>query len=131
MSDARNIAFTTEASNAADTLCERFGLPQKVHAARLGIAYAIREGASLDRRDWNTGGSNYNIATLDTPAREFLALIPAFYDDPEVLRNPYRAIETLMSKGVLSLLEAVERGDVLTYQELVAEPGVPADAEEL
>jgi hypothetical protein len=122
MSDARNIALTLEATNASEAIEERFGL-RRLPVVRLGIAYALRHQVSLDRSAGfgRSGGTNYNIATVDDEAGTFRSLVSAFYDDPEAIARPYAALETLMSKGVLLLKRHIDDGTVGNLADLVEE----------
>lgn len=130
MSDARNIALTAEATTAAERVVERLRLGQTLDAVRLGFAYAIRYELPLDRDSWgSTGGTNYNVATVDTADGTLRQLLPIFYDDAEAVRTPYRAIETLMNKGVLLLHQHLEDGTVARLEDVVTVlPGEDTDA---
>jgi hypothetical protein len=124
MSDARNIALTLEASSAADRIMERLHLALKVDAVRIGLAYAIRHGLSLDRNDWGRpGGTNYNVATVDTAEGTFRNLLPIFYDSDEASSTPYSAMETLMNKGLLLLKQHLDDGTLVGLSDLARANG--------
>jgi hypothetical protein len=113
MSDLRNIALTLEATAAAEQVEAKFRLGHRVDAVRLGIAYALRHRLDLERKDWGrSGGTNYNVATVDTEDRRFASLVGIFYESPEATRNPYQCLETLMNKGLLLLKAHLDDGTV-------------------
>ncbi|MGW7002541.1 hypothetical protein ACWGCW_06870 [Streptomyces sp. NPDC054933] len=121
MDDLRNVALTLEAGSAAEQLKAKFGLVHTVELARLGFAYAIRHGLTTER-DVSLGapgGSNYNIGTLD-PDQELRDAVRLFFPSHEVAQAPYRAIETLMNKGLLLLGEHIKQGLVGTLEDVVA-----------
>lgn len=126
MSDARNIALTVEATAAADRLVERLRLDSRLAAVRLGVSYAMRHHLSLERDGWGPPGSNYNVGSVDTPDRAIQRLVGIFYDDPDVTRAPYHAIETLMSKGLLLLWKHVAEGVVVGLGDLCEPSSVMA-----
>src|SRR4051812_8317805 len=109
MADARNIALTLEANSAADSLMDRLRLSAKLDVVRIGLTYAMRHTLPLDREGWGRpGGSNYNVATIDTADGALRELVTIFYDNPDVLAAPYHAIETLMNRGLLLLKTHVD-----------------------
>jgi hypothetical protein len=119
MADARNIALTLEASSAAEQVMNRLNLAVKVDAVRIGLAYAIRHRLPLDRTDWGRpGGTNYNVATVDTGEGIFRDLIPIFYDTLEASSTPYTIMETLMNKGVLLLKQHLDDGTLVGLSDL-------------
>lgn len=119
MADARNIDLTIEASSAADQIMMRLYLARKVDAVRIGLAYAIRHRLSLDRTDWGRpGGTNYNVATVDTGDGILRNLIPIFYDSVEASTTPYTVMETLMNKGVLLLKQHLDDGTLVGLSDL-------------
>jgi hypothetical protein len=124
MTDARNIDLTLEASSAADQIMARLHLARKVDAVRIGLAYAIRHGLSLDRTEWGRpGGTNYNVATVDTADGTFRDLIPIFYDSGEAISTPYSVMETLMNKGILLLKQHLDDGTLIGLSDLAADGG--------
>lgn len=121
--DARNIALTAEATAAADRIMERLRLSQRLDAVRLGMAYAIRHQVDLDREGWgHSGGTNYNVATVDTSDGTLRRLVSIFYDSPDAVRRPYEAIETLMNKGVLLLKQHLDDGTLGGLSDLWQDP---------
>lgn len=122
MSDARNIALTSEATAAADTVEETLRLSSGVEAVRIGLAYAIRHEVTLDREAWGATDRNYNVATVDTQDGELRRLVTIFYDTPEAIRAPYHVIETLMNKGLLLLRDHIREGTVQTLADLCTPP---------
>lgn len=119
MADARNIDLTLEASSAADQILARLHLAHKVDAVRIGLAYAIRHKLSLDRTDWGRpGGTNYNVATVDTGDGVLRNLIPIFYDSVEASSTPYTVMETLMNKGLLLLKQHLDDGTLVGLSDL-------------
>lgn len=122
MADARNIALTLEASSAADQVMQRLNLAVKVDAVRIGLAYAIRHRLTLDRTDWGRpGGTNYNVATVDTAEGTFRDLIPIFYDSLDAPTTPYTIVETLMNKGVLLLKQHLDDGTLVGLSDLAVD----------
>lgn len=122
MSDARNIALTSEATQAAARVQEALRLATVLDAVRVGLAYAIRNGLDPEREGGAPTGSNYNVATIDTPDAALRELVCVFYDSPEVLEAPYRAIEALMSRGLVLLRQHLEDGTVGGLADLVSSP---------
>jgi hypothetical protein len=126
VTDARNIALTLQASLAADQIMERLRLAVKVDVVRIGLAHAIRHKVSLERTDWGRpGGTNYNVATVDTAEGTFRELITIFYDSPEVLAAPYHTMETLMNKGLLLLKQHLDDGTLVGLSDLARGDGGP------
>jgi hypothetical protein len=120
MSDARNIALTVAATAAAERLKNELNLESVTEAARVGFAYAIRCGLSPTRDGQAPQGSNFNVATIDTTAGALRELVKVFYpDDAEVAGAPYRAIEALMSRGLVQLLSHLNDGTVRGMGDLV------------
>lgn len=113
-----NIAFTEPGAQAARRLVDRFPFAELIDAARIGIAYALREQVSLDRpSDFGSAtGSNFNVGSVD-PGGELRDLLIALH--PEINEDPYRILETLMSLGVLALDERVAAGQILSLRDLI------------
>ena len=121
MSDARNIALTVAATAAAERVKNELNLESTTEAARVGFAYALRCGLSPTRDGQAPQGSNFNVATIDTTTGALRDLVKVFYpDDAEVAGAPYRAIETLMSRGLVQLRDHLDDGTVRGLGDLVA-----------
>lgn len=128
MSDARNIALTAEGTSAAERVKDELNLESIAEAARVGFAYALRRGLSPTRDGQAPQGSNFNVATIDTTSGALRELVKVFYpDDAEVASAPYRAIEALMSRGLVQLRSDLDDGTVRGLGDLV----VPIRPEDL
>ncbi|MFJ3586799.1 hypothetical protein ACIPPS_31850 [Streptomyces sp. NPDC090127] len=121
MADLKNIALTIEAERVAVELARGFPATDRMDFARLGFAYAVREGMSLERDGHfgNRGGSNYNSAGIDVGG-SMAEAVSIFYPD-EASSEPYRAIETLMNKGLVVLGEHLEQGIIGSIGDLMPE----------
>mgnify|MGYP000968289542 CR=1 FL=1 len=120
MSDARNIALTSAATAAAERVKNELNLESITEAARVGFAYALRCGLSPAREGQAPQGSNFNVATIDTGTGSLRELVKVFYaDDAEVAGAPYRAIEALMSRGLVQLRSHLDDGTVRGLGDLV------------
>lgn len=118
--DARNIALTVTATAAAARVKDELNLESITEAARVGFAYALRCGLSPTRDGQAPQGSNFNVATIDTAAGALRELVKVFYsDDVEVAGAPYRAIEALMSRGLVQLQNHLDDGTVRGLGDLV------------
>lgn len=113
-----NIAFTEAAEEAARRLVNRFPFAALVDTARVGAAFALREGMSLSRPEdvGPANGSNYNVGSVD-PGGELRDLLLALH--PHIEEDPYRVLETLMSQGVLAIDERVASGEILSLRDLM------------
>lgn len=120
MTDARNIALTADATAAADAVKAALGLESTTDAARVGLAYALRHELSAEREGQAPTGSNFNVATIDTDQGDLRELVKIFYGDDEVQENPYRAIEALMSKGLVLLARHLDDGTIGSVGDLVS-----------
>lgn len=123
MSDARNIALTVAATAAAERVKSELNLESITEAARVGFAYALRCGLSPTRDGQAPQGSNFNVATIDTSDSVLRELVKVFHpDDAEVASAPYRAIEALISRGLVHLKDHLDDGTIRGLGDLV-EPG--------
>ncbi|MFE0764574.1 hypothetical protein [Nocardia sp. NPDC059236] len=122
MADLKNISLTIEADRAASELAQNFPARDHMDFARLGFSYAIREGMNLERDEYfgTRGGSNYSSAGIDDGGIMAQA-VAIFYPTDEVSSEPYRAIETLMSKGLVLLREHFEQGMIGSIGDLMPE----------
>ena len=123
-----NIAFTKDATDAARRLIERFtftaaskqGEPDLdlVDAARIGTAFALREGLPLTRPDdfGPANGSNFGVGSVD-PGGELRDLLQALH--PDMDEDPYRIVETLMSMGVLAIDERLANSEIHSLRTLI------------
>ncbi|OKK08000.1 hypothetical protein AMK26_02850 [Streptomyces sp. CB03234] len=124
MADLKNIALTIEATQAAADLIHWLGISEKTQLAdrvRLGFAYAIENQVDLTRAPGTRGGSNYDTGGLD-PDGLMAETVKIYYPEPEVIAEPYRAVEILMNKGLLLLSEHWSAGDVGSMGDLVDRP---------
>ena len=120
MSDARNIALTVVATAAAERIKNELNLESITEAARVGFAYALRCGLSPTRDGQAPQGSNFNVATIDTSDGVLRELVKVFHsDDAEVAGAPYRAIEALISRGLVQLQNHLDDGTVRGLGDLV------------
>ncbi|MGW0731856.1 hypothetical protein [Streptomyces sp. NPDC002851] len=123
MADLKNIALTIEAAQTADDLKQRLGIAEQMDRIRLGFAYAIKNDVALDR-DGGLGtkrGSNYDTGGLDHDGL-MAETVKIYYPDPEVVAEPYRAVEILMNKGLLLLGEHCKQGVIYSVSDLVESP---------
>jgi hypothetical protein len=106
MADLKNIALTVEATQTANELKQQLGLTEQMDLIRLGFAYAVKVGLDLTHDDkfGTRGGSNYDTGGLDEDGL-MAETVKIYYPQPEVIAEPYRAVETLMSKGLRLLGE--------------------------
>jgi hypothetical protein len=120
MADLKNIALTLEANQAADDLKQRLGIEEQMDRIRLGFAYALKHHLDLTRDDnlGTRGGSNYDTGGLDSDGL-MAAAVKIYYPEPEVIAEPYRAVETLMNKGLLLLGEHWQQGIIGSVGDLV------------
>lgn len=120
MADLRNIALTIEATQAANDLKQWLGITEQMDLIRLGFAYAITHELSLDRDDTigTRGGSNYDTGGLDQEGL-MAEMVRIYYPAPEVIAEPYRAVETLMNKGLRLLGEHWQQGLIGSVGDLV------------
>lgn len=127
MADLKNIALTIEAHQAAIYLKSRLGIAEQMDLIRLGFAYAITNQLDLQRNDTfgNRGGSNYDTGGLDQDGL-MAETVKIYYPDPDVAAEPYRAVETLMNKGLTLLGEHWQQGRIGSVGDLV---GADADPE--
>ncbi|MFB1044148.1 hypothetical protein [Streptomyces chrestomyceticus] len=124
MADLKNIALTIEATQAAADLIHWLGISEKTQLAdrvRLGFAYAIENQVDLTRAPGTRGGSNYDTGGLD-PDGLMAETVKIYYPEFEVISEPYRAVETLMNKGLLLLSEHWSAGDIGSMGDLVDRP---------
>lgn len=120
MADLKNIALTVEADRVAKELAQRFRAKDQADFARLGFAYAVREGMSPVRDD-HSGGvrvSNYNSATIDVDGK-MAEVVAIFYPDCDASLEPYRTIEILMNKGLVLLGLHLDQGHVGSIGDLM------------
>ncbi|MFF9190992.1 MULTISPECIES: hypothetical protein [Streptomyces] len=122
MSDLKNIALTVEAERVAKELSLRFRAKDQADFARLGFAYAVREGMSPVKDDHfgSARTSNYNTSTIDVDGK-MAEVVAIFYPDSEASTEPYRTIEILMNKGLILLGEHLDQGLVGSIGDLMPE----------
>lgn len=126
MPDLKNIALTIEATQTATDLKQWLGIAEQMDLIRLGFAYAITHHLDL-HRDGNfgtRGGSNYDTGGLDQDGL-MAETVKIYYGEPEVVAEPYRAVETLMNKGLRLLGEHWQQGLIGSVSDLV---GTEAEA---
>jgi hypothetical protein len=126
MADLKNIALTIETTQTATDLKQRLGITEQMDVIRIGFAYAVTHELDL-RRDESfgtRGGSNYDTGGLD-PDGLMAETVHIYYPDPDVATEPYRAVETLMNKGLRLLGEHWQQGVIGSVGDLVGtEEGV-------
>lgn len=127
MADLKNIALTIEATQTATDLKQWLGIAEQMDLIRLGFAYAITHHLDLHRDDTfgARGGSNYDTGGLDEDGL-MAQTVKIYYSEPAVEAEPYRAVETLMNKGLRLLGDHWQQGLVGSVGDLV---DVGADAE--
>lgn len=120
MADLKNIALTIEAAQTATDLKSRLGVTEQMDLIRLGFAYAVAHELDLNRDSafGTRGGSNYDTGGLDQDSL-MAETVRIYYPQPEVLAEPYRAVETLMNKGLRLLGEHWQQGIVGSVGDLV------------
>ncbi len=124
MADLKNIALTIEATQAAADLIHWLGISDKTELSdrvRLGFAYAIENQVDLTRHPGTRGGSNYDTGGLDHDGL-MAETAKIYYPEPDVIAEPYRAVEILMNKGLLLLGEHWSAGDIGSIGDLVDRP---------
>lgn len=121
MADLKNIALTIEATQTASDLKERLGIAEQMDLIRLGFAYAIKHHLDLTRDNafGTRGGSNYDTGGLDQDGL-MAETVQIYYPEPNVIAEPYRAVETLMSKGLRLLGEHWKDGLIGSVSDLVS-----------
>jgi hypothetical protein len=127
MADLKNIALTIEAAQTATDLKQWLGIAEQMDLIRLGFAYAIKHDLDLTRDSTfgTRGGSNYDTGGLDEDGL-MSETVRIYYPEPDVIAEPYRAVETLMNKGLRLLGEHWQQGLVGSVGDLV---GSASDAE--
>lgn len=121
MADLKNIALTIEATQTATDLKRALGIAEQMDLIRLGFAYAIRQSVDLSRDDrfGTRGGSNYDTGGLDEDGL-MAETVKLYYPEPNVVAEPYRAVEILMNKGLRLLGEHWQQGLIGSVTDLVA-----------
>jgi hypothetical protein len=121
MADLRNISLTIEATQTATDLKKALGIAEQMDLIRLGFAYAVRQSIDLSRDDGfgTRGGSNYDTGGLDEDGL-MAGTVMLYYPEPDVIAEPYRAVETLMNKGLRLLGEHWQQGHIGSISDLVA-----------
>lgn len=121
MADLKNIALTIEATQAANELKQWLGITEQMDLIRLGFAYAVKHQLHVDRDSsfGTRGGSNYDTGGLD-PDGLMADTVRIYYQMQEVVTEPYRAIETLMNKGLMLLNEHWQQGLIGSVGDLVS-----------
>lgn len=124
MADLKNIALTIEATQTASDLKQWLGIAEQMDLIRLGFAYAIRHHVALTRDDTfgTRGGSNYDTGGLDEDGL-MAETVKIYYPEPVVATEPYRAVETLMNKGLWLLGEHRQQGLIGSVGDLVTADG--------
>jgi hypothetical protein len=122
MADLKNIALTIEATQTATDLKQWLGVTEQMDRIRLGFAYAVNHDLDLTRDDTfgTRGGSNYDTGGLDQDGL-MAETVKIYYPDPEVIAEPYRAVETLMNKGLRLLGEHWQQGLIGSVGDLVGD----------
>jgi hypothetical protein len=120
MSGRTTVALTQEATEISARLEQRFPLGERMHVAKLAMAYAIQAGADPGRQeDQPSGtGTTWNVGSLDKDG-ELRSLIQAVF--PEHSGDPYRAVESLMNKGFVLIGEALSAGRLTAISDLMGE----------
>jgi hypothetical protein len=120
MADLKNIALTTEATQTATDLKQWLGIAEQMDLIRLGFAYAIRHHLDLIRDDTfgTRGGSNYDTGGLDEDGL-MAETAQVYYPEPNVIAEPYQAVETLMNKGLRLLGKNWRDGLIGSVSDLV------------
>ncbi|MBP5891026.1 hypothetical protein [Streptomyces scabiei] len=123
MADLKNIALTIQATQTAIDLKQWLGISEQMDRIRLGFAYAIENSLDLSRgSDYGVrGGSNYDTGGLDHDGL-MAETVKIYYPDPSVHAEPYRAVETLMNKGLLLLGQHWTEGHIGSVSDLVERP---------
>jgi len=124
MADLKNIALTIEATQTAIDLKQWLGIAEQMDRIRLGFAYAIKHDLALARDDsfGTRGGSNYDTGGLDQDGL-MADTVKIYYPEPDVIAEPYRAVETLMNKGLRLLGEHWKQGIIGSVGDLVGIDG--------
>jgi len=132
MSDLKNIALTIETTAIATDLKRTLGIAEQMDIIKIGFAFAIRRDADLDRGGsfGTRGGSNYDTGGLDNDGLMAKA-VELCYDSKSVAGEPYRAVETLMNKGLVLLSNEFAGGALGSLSDLATLLETNAQASEV
>lgn len=121
MTEAKNIALSSAATENMSEVMDRFGLNEISGAARVGFAYALAFGISPDQSLRGSREHNFAVKTVD-PEGDFPMLVEIFYSEEELGdRGRYRMVEVLMNEGLAELGDKVESGRVNGIADLLNE----------
>jgi hypothetical protein len=123
MADLKNIALTRDAQDAVGEIRKWTGIADQLDLIRLGFAYAVKHVVPLDPVG-TRAGSNYDTGGIDVDGL-MAETVKLYYPQPDVQDEPYRAIEILMSRGLLLVAEHYSIGRVGCLADLLS----PASSE--
>ncbi|MGZ7444264.1 hypothetical protein [Paenibacillus sp. TH7-28] len=116
--DRINIGLSVESNKIADILENTGYFEDRIAIAKFALAYAVRNNLDTGLTDYKVGeggGTKWNIGSLD--ADKYLhSLILTLYPETE---TPYRYIEALMNKGLVSIGEKIAEEGVSKISEFM------------
>lgn len=108
MTDLVNIRLSKDANDVAERLVQTGKFENVITAAKFALAYALKNYyAEFDPGKYavpDSGGSNYNIGTVDKDG-QLSQLLRAIYPDTD---TPYIYARALMVYGLLKIGEIIE-----------------------
>ena len=118
-SDLVNIRLSKEASDIAEMLKETGKFDDAITAAKFALAYSIKNHFDeIDPSSYSvsdSGGSNYNIGTVDNDGK-LAALLRVLYHDTT---TPYIYARALMVFGLLKIYEIIEKEGIPAISSLM------------
>ena len=116
------ISLTADANVVVDDLCARFPFSERMDAAKVGIAHAVRAAMTPSGRDRAPGsgtGTTWNVGSFDNDG-QLRELVRALY--PRVEEDPYVLVEALMNRGLVALREELESRSPESLTALLSPP---------
>ncbi|MEZ7157557.1 hypothetical protein ACBR38_21305 [Streptomyces sp. MAD19A] len=121
MADLKNIALVVEAVQVLDRIEKEYPVTHRMDIARLGFAYAVREGVSPNSdlgKGSREGGANYGSAGFD-PGGKMADMVAVFFADDPLVSEPNRVIENLANAGLILLGRHLDEGKIGSISDLV------------
>ena len=115
-------SLTLEANEVVDDLCRRLPMAERMDAAKIGLAFAIRQTLPpAGRREPGAGaGTTWGVGSFDNDG-QLRDLVRAIY--PESGEDPYVLIEALMNQGLVAIRDQILAHPVNSLTELIETPG--------
>lgn len=114
------ISLTQETNQIVDDLCVRFPLTERMDAAKVGVAFAIRKSLTPSGRDRESGsgtGTTWNVGSFDNDG-QLRELVRAL--NPSTSEDLYVLLEALMNRGLLALRDLLAGRSASSLTELLA-----------